>query len=148
MTRMHYICVVMIVVSSLLFLATYFHHIDKKPKDLSFARAVVTVTDRVIPDISNSEMSMPTLKPDLGAITEAKAVEEISVYPNPIVSTATIKNAANAIITVYDITGNEVLNTVLTTNQKSIDLNNLNTGFYYMQINKEDISKTIKIINK
>ena len=74
MTRMHYICVVMIVVSSLLFLATYFHHIDKKPKDLSFARAVVTVTDSVIPDISNSEMSMPTLKPDLGAITEAKAV--------------------------------------------------------------------------
>jgi len=74
MTRLHYICIAILIFSSLLFLGTYQHQATKKTNDLSFARVITSVTDAVIPDSPSSKTNTHQLVSDRGAVTENRAI--------------------------------------------------------------------------
>ncbi len=74
MTRLHYICVAILLVSSLLFLGTYQHQATRKVEDLSFAKVVTSITDSAIPDVSKNRTDRHELVADRGAITESRAI--------------------------------------------------------------------------
>ena len=74
MTRLHYICVLILIISSLLFLRTYLHQGTREVNDLTFARVVASVTDKVVPDFSSPATNTPQLVSGRGAITESRAI--------------------------------------------------------------------------
>ncbi len=70
----------------------------------------------------------------------------IEVYPNPSNGIVNIKDVENAKITVLNILGQPVYNTIANTNNVTLNLSNLETGNYYIQITKEDKTYTQKLI--
>jgi len=77
-----------------------------------------------------------------------QSTSEVKLYPNPIVSTTTIENAANSTITVYDINGVVVFNKSIISDSELIDLSKLATGIYYTEVNSGESLSVVKIIKK
>ncbi|MBN2892014.1 MAG: choice-of-anchor J domain-containing protein [Bacteroidales bacterium] len=75
--------------------------------------------------------------------TKEATQSKISVYPNPVVNTLYITENAN--VTVYNITGAELMSA---TNTNTIDVSNLETGVYFVQIATVEGTTTQKIIKK
>jgi len=71
----------------------------------------------------------------------------ISVYPNPVYSTLTIKGLEKeANITIYDICGYKVFSQKLTS--KTLNLSNLKNGVYIINITSENVNTNIIFIKK
>lgn len=77
---------------------------------------------------------------------EASAQDELKVYPNPVVNTATISYSGKVnAIHVYDISGKLVKSTGST---KEVNLSSLQSGIYLMQIDTDAGKKTVKVVKK
>ena len=74
------------------------------------------------------------------------ATQEVKLYPNPVSEITTIQNAANSIITIYDIKGSEVLTQSIYNDTETINLNGLKTGIYYAKIYNETTNSLLKIL--
>ena len=72
---------------------------------------------------------------------------KINIYPNPASDFLILECAENEVISIYDLTGNVVLQTKSTNNLIRLDVSNLIEGIYYVVINKNNklISKKILI---
>jgi len=73
---------------------------------------------------------------------------EINIYPNPVISSAVIKNASNLNMVVFDINGRTKFQKTITDNNETINLNTLPTGVYYAVLNKQSKREVIKLIKK
>lgn len=51
-------------------------------------------------------------------------------------------------LSIFTIKGDNVLNTSMEGNNKTIDVNNISTGVYFLRAIGQDVNKTIKIIKK
>ncbi|MEE9349787.1 MAG: fibronectin type III domain-containing protein [Flavobacteriaceae bacterium] len=86
--------------------------------------------------------------------TEEEVVEtalNISYYPNPVKDTLTLKADDNInALSVYSVLGQQVISKTYTVANEavSLDLQNLNSGTYFVKILVGDKTKTIKIIKK
>ena len=69
---------------------------------------------------------------------------DINVYPNPTTGIVNIANAGAMDITVYDMTGNQVLKTEKNTTQ--IDLSDLSNGVYFLKFNNQTEAFTKKFV--
>ncbi|WP_344928000.1 RICIN domain-containing protein [Aquimarina addita] len=83
--------------------------------------------------------------------TSAKSLETIDgksivMYPNPVNISATIKNASNSILTIYDIKGSAVFTKPITSESESIDLSKLTAGMYYGKVSTTRNNVIIKFI--
>lgn len=78
--------------------------------------------------------------------------ENISVYPNPFTNSFTVDNATNVNLdyTISNILGQRIKNGTITKSQNRIDLQNQNSGFYFIRITDNISRKTItkKIIKQ
>jgi hypothetical protein len=72
-----------------------------------------------------------------------------SYYPNPVKNTLTL-NAQNTIenVTMYNMLGQEVLRVKPNAIDSAIDMSNLETGTYFVQVTIASISKTIRVIKQ
>ncbi|GAA3510917.1 hypothetical protein GCM10022393_25730 [Aquimarina addita] len=83
--------------------------------------------------------------------TSAKSLETIDgksivMYPNPVNTNATITNASNSILTVYDIKGSAVFTKPIANENESIDLSKLTAGIYYGKISTTGNIVIIKFV--
>ena len=73
---------------------------------------------------------------------------EVTVYPNPVATTATIQGAADTTVRIYDMNGQIVLTKQVSTDSENIDLSNLSTGVYYTQVKGLLNTTVLKVIKK
>jgi len=75
--------------------------------------------------------------------------ENLVIYPNPAKDMITISSSIalnNAVYTIYDITGKQVLNANL--NSNTINVSKLSTGIYVLKITVDGKNKTQKLIKE
>jgi hypothetical protein len=72
------------------------------------------------------------------------------LYPNPVTSTLKIDVAVadEYSVTLYNSLGQVVLNQTHHQGQVELDMNHLNSGFYYLHVNSRNGYYTEKIIKK
>lgn len=75
-----------------------------------------------------------------------QVLQKISIYPNPASSILTIQNAENASIEVYDILGKLILSKTNISIQQEIDVSKLQSGNYFIKIEKDNEIATKKFI--
>lgn len=74
MTRLHYICVVLLIVSALLFLGVGHHHATLESDELGLASALTSVTSKVMPELAEPTSGSPRFESAGLSITERRAV--------------------------------------------------------------------------
>lgn len=73
-------------------------------------------------------------------------LSNISLYPNPATSTINLKNAENANIQVYDVLGKLILSQNNISAAQEINVSKLQTGTYFMKIEKDNFVTTKRFI--
>ena len=73
---------------------------------------------------------------------------EVSIYPNPVVSTTTVYGAANTTINIYSLSGRIVYSKSIINESEIINLSSLASGMYYSQIKGKESTSIIKLIKK
>ena len=81
-------------------------------------------------------------------INESVTTNQISIYPNPAneVITVNVANESLSRIEIYDITGKLVLTQTTTQQETTIDIKDLNSGMYLINIISEDAKYSERII--
>ena len=82
-----------------------------------------------------------------------KLLNEISIYPNPTSSTINIdltqtEQSLEKEITILDLSGNKIMSTFVNSSNKQIDISNLSSGAYFMNIRIGEELMTYKVIKK
>jgi len=77
----------------------------------------------------------------------------LNIYPNPTTDILNIQNEElfpdNTTATIYDLAGKRVLNTVLqNSNFNKINVSNLSSGVYFLQIENKNVNQSFKFIKK
>lgn len=91
-----------------------------------------------------SVVCSPTL-----SIGEVSSENAFTYYPNPVNSTLTLKAQKNIDgVVVYNMVGQEVLRSTPNTVSNELDMSNLATGSYFVEVSVEGISKTVRIIKE
>lgn len=78
--------------------------------------------------------------------TNDNNLEKVSIYPNPASSILNVKNAENATIKVYDILGKIILTRSNISLQEEIEVSKLQSGNYFIKIEKDNEVATKKFI--
>lgn len=75
--------------------------------------------------------------------------QSFSAYPNPVKDILNINYTQNITdVTVYNILGQQVLNSVANANKTQLDMSSLATGTYLVKVKTENAVKTIKVIKE
>jgi hypothetical protein len=75
--------------------------------------------------------------------------KHFTIYPNPSNGLSTMTVPANGEVTVFDFTGSTVINQSVTAGVSSINLNNLETGFYTVIFKSTDTTfQAIKLVKE
>ncbi|MGV6831322.1 MAG: proprotein convertase P-domain-containing protein [bacterium] len=85
--------------------------------------------------------------PTLG--TGDNEIVDFKVFPNPAQNTLNVR-AGNTIdaIQVYNLIGQEVLRDTPSTNERTLDISNLQTGAYFVKVTVDGIQETTRIIKQ
>jgi hypothetical protein len=86
-------------------------------------------------------------------VNEIKAIESIKVYPNPANSSLFIENKNQSKlngISIYNALGEQVFQQKLSDSQRlyQLDINEIPSGIYFIQLNDEDSTKTLKLVKQ
>lgn len=80
---------------------------------------------------------------------QESTIDGLSVYPNPATGDRiyiTTKSNSDKEITIFDVLGKKVLQTVLSS--KELNISSLTSGVYIIQIKEDDVVATRKLIVK
>ncbi|HXS36461.1 MAG TPA: PKD domain-containing protein [Flavipsychrobacter sp.] len=99
----------------------------------------------------NFKQNSTTIEPSTTGIENVTAENKISIYPNPTTGMVTIQwnntKAQAADVTVTNITGQKVFQTQLkASNQNALNLSQLNSGIYLINVTSDGIREIQKII--
>ncbi len=72
----------------------------------------------------------------------------ITVYPNPVVTKATIQGATGSIVHIYDLKGKLVITKNISNDKEEIDVSSLSKGLYYAKVNGIQNVAAFKIIKQ
>ncbi|WP_299180089.1 RICIN domain-containing protein [uncultured Aquimarina sp.] len=99
-------------------------------------------------DASNTSQNLQWIITPINDTKSPEITDEniITLYPNPVVNTVTIKGATDTIITIYDIKGSEVLTKLISSDNETIDLGHLDQGLYHGKVRNNTTSITLKIV--
>lgn len=81
--------------------------------------------------------------------TQTVEKEQFSIYPNPVTNgIVNIKTTSNTVVeaAVFNVLGKQVLSS--TVNNNTLDVSNLNSGIYILQLNQNGTSTTKKLVIK
>lgn len=96
---------------------------------------------------SNTATNTISVEECLGLNETEMAV--ISVYPNPTTGKLTLSNiSGNGVYTIVSVSGQVVLNGVVSATANSIDLSSFENGIYVLQLAQEQGLQTIRIVKK
>ncbi len=87
-----------------------------------------------IADENNHRVRKTSLPPLAAPAVNKIAPANTFIYPNPTVGIVYLVNAANSDAKLYDVLGKQVLQQSITTNKQTIDLGNLASGVYLLQV--------------
>ena len=79
------------------------------------------------------------------------SLNELSIYPNPVVNELTINlpsNIKNADVRIVDVTGRTISNNNVTINNNKLDVSHLAQGVYIVEIKTEKGTTSKKLIKK
>jgi len=79
---------------------------------------------------------------------EENFAPSLNVYPNPFTDALQISGAENCRVSIMDIAGSLVDTHKIKGNQETIDLGQLSSGVYLLNIEKDNQTKVIKVIKK
>ena len=68
------------------------------------------------------------------------------IYPNPVITTATISGTENTTIDVYNINGAKLLTQNVTSENQEIDFSSFSSGIYIVKINNSENTSLIKLV--
>lgn len=74
--------------------------------------------------------------------------EQSRIYPNPVKDFLTISNSQNAIVDIYNLAGKLVLKKENKNKDLIVNISELNSGVYFVRINKKGLVLTEKIIKQ
>ncbi len=100
--------------------------------------------DGYLLDVDNFQFSNETLSTNTATYIEQAT--EVVIYPNPISSKATLKNAENSNLRIYDMNGRVVFTKFISSEKEDVNLSELSTGIYYAEIANNLRKSVIKII--
>lgn len=83
--------------------------------------------------------------------SESHNLQDFAIYPNPANDMVTIHNKDNAIIskvTLTDILGKNIMTSTYNSTEVSMDISDLNSGIYFVEIYSNDVKTTKKIVKK
>jgi len=113
------------------------------PKGVAFDRA----GNLYIADNNNRRIRKTSLTSL--AVSNAKAtIPDVFIYPNPTVGILYVVNAASSDAIVYDALGREVLQESIISNKQAIDLGNLASGVYMLQVTNNNGERNMMKITK
>ena len=72
--------------------------------------------------------------------------DDVTIYPNPVQSIATVQGAANTTIRIYDMEGKSFVSQNISSNNETLDLSGLAAGVYYTQIIGLKTTKVMKLV--
>jgi hypothetical protein len=79
---------------------------------------------------------------------EDNTLAKVKLYPNPATNDIRFTNVQEAKIMITDITGKVVLQTEVVDENSIINVSNLNSGIYLVNIKNESMNETIKFVKK
>jgi hypothetical protein len=79
---------------------------------------------------------------------EDNALAKVKLYPNPASNNIRFTNIQEATIMITDVTGKVVLQTEGVDENSIINVSNLNSGIYLVNIKNESMNETIKFVKK
>jgi hypothetical protein len=79
---------------------------------------------------------------------EDNALAKVKLYPNPASNNIRFTNIQEATIMITDVTGKVVLQTEGVDENSIINVSNLNSGIYFVNIKNESMNETIKFVKK
>lgn len=86
---------------------------------------------------------------DKNVSTDDFAANELSIFPNPVLDIININSSQNiSSIQIYSISGALIKTVEINNNVVQLDLNDLNSGIYFLKNNTEGNTKMYKIIKK
>ncbi|RXR24618.1 T9SS type A sorting domain-containing protein [Flavobacterium stagni] len=94
--------------------------------------------------LGTASVAAQEAKPNL---KESNSIEGLSFYPNPVTGGKlyiTTRNNDDKNITIYDVLGKKVFQTVLSS--RELNLSTLQPGVYFIKIEEGDASATRKLI--
>ena len=74
--------------------------------------------------------------------------DNVLVFPNPVISTTTIENAANSTVTISDMSSRVVFSQSISSDSEIIDLSTLAVGVYFVEVKGIGTLEVIKIVKK
>ncbi|MES2863749.1 MAG: choice-of-anchor L domain-containing protein [Bacteroidota bacterium] len=83
--------------------------------------------------------------------SESHTLQNFAIYPNPANNFITIQNKDNAIISkvnLTDILGKNIKTSTYNSSEVSMDISNLNSGIYFVEIYSNEVKTTKKIIKR
>lgn len=82
---------------------------------------------------------------DFASNVNSQSNAEVEVYPNPANSVLNIDNAAHAMVSIYNVLGQQVYTQANSTNHAVIDLSGFADGNYVVKVQSDKMMKTTKI---
>ncbi len=101
-----------------------------------------------IADNNNHRIRKTSLTSVAAPQVNKTAFANVFAYPNPTVGIVYVANAANSDAVVYDVLGKEVIQESITNNKQTLDLANLPSGVYMLQITNNNAERKMMKITK
>ena len=99
-----------------------------------------------IPNFEEAYLALQTL-----GIEDQLLKENFAIYPNPVTDVMNVsfpQEVGNAVVTVYDVLGKQVLQQQVTVAGNRVDFTKLSAGMYIANINGDGINNNFKILKK
>jgi len=103
----------------------------------------------IVSDSIGCEGVSPTIPILVTAISESHHLNEVSIFPNPtnnFINIRLTQQLPDAIITIYDITGKEIVKTQCLEQSIQIDLSNLTSGIYIVELNSAKFTSFHRLV--
>jgi hypothetical protein len=72
--------------------------------------------------------------------------ENVSIYPNPTVGKFNLENVSSVDVTVYSLIGVKVKESIAGKHGNNLSINNLPPGIYFVELKKDEVTETRKVI--
>jgi thiol-disulfide isomerase/thioredoxin len=120
-----------------------FNYVIPSGRNINNFKAIIILIDGVTNEVVNSNIV------DLATLSiNENSIKQFKLYPNPSTDYFRISNIEKANVVITDVTGKVVLQTEGVDENSLINVSNLNSGIYLVNIKNESMNETIKFVKK
>jgi thiol-disulfide isomerase/thioredoxin len=120
-----------------------FNYVIPSGRNINNFRAIIILIDGETNEVVNSNIV------DLATLSiNENSIKQFKLYPNPSTDYFRISNIEKANVVITDVTGKVVLQTEGVDENSLINVSNLNSGIYLVNIKNESMNETIKFVKK